>query len=81
VTAVTTNTGGSSLYNGCWLTIQVRLPADYSAPHPSSDSVTSEGGWWKIRYSMGGSASSYSTDLTTWQVSIRGSPVHLVPVQ
>lgn len=81
VTSVTTNTGGSSLYNGCWLTIQVRLPSDYSAPHPSSDSVTSEGGWWKIRYSMGGSTSAYSTDLTTWQVSIRGSPVHLVPVQ
>jgi Flp pilus assembly protein TadG len=80
VSSVTTNTGGSSLYNGCWLTIQVRLPADYDAPHPSSDSVTDEGGWWKIRYSMGGSSSSYSTDLTTWQVSIRGSPVHLVPV-
>jgi hypothetical protein len=80
VTSVTTNTGGSSLYNGCWLTIAVRLPSDYAAPHPSSDTVTSEGGWWKIRYSMGGSTSSYSTDLTTWQVSIRGSPVHLVPV-
>ncbi len=79
VTSVTTNTGGSSLYNGCWLTISIRLPSDYAAPHPSSDSVTSEGGWWKIRYSMGGSTSSYSTDLTTWQVSIRGSPVHLVP--
>lgn len=81
VTSVTTNTGGSSLFNGCWLTIQVRLPADYSAPHPSSDSITNEGGWWKIRYSMGGSTSSFSTDLTTWQVSIRGSPVHLVPVE
>jgi Flp pilus assembly protein TadG len=79
VTSVTTNTGGSSLYNGCWLTIQVALPSNYSAPHPSSDSVTSEGGWWKIRYTMGGSTSSFSTDLTTWQVSIRGSPVHLVP--
>ncbi len=79
VTSVTTNTGGSSLFNGCWLTISIRLPSDYDAPHPSSDSVTSEGGWWKIRYSMGGSTSSFSSDLTTWQVSIRGSPVHLVP--
>jgi len=79
VSSVTTNTGGSSLFNGCWLTIQVRLPDDYSAPHPSSDSVTNEGGWWKIRYSMGGSSSAFSTDLTTWQVSIRGSPVHLIP--
>jgi len=79
VTSVTTNTGGSSLFNGCWLTIDLGLPADYDAPHPSSDIVTDEGGWWKIRYTMGGSTSSYSTDLTTWQASIRGSPVHLVP--
>lgn len=79
VTSVTTNSGGSSLYNGCWLTITIRLSATYAAPHPSTDSVTSEGGWWKIRYTMGGSTSSFSTDLTTWQVSIRGSPVHLIP--
>ncbi len=79
VTSVTTNTGGSSLYNGCWLAVLVRLPSDYDAPHPAADSVTDEGGWWKIRYSMGGSTNSFSTDLTTWQVSIRGSPVHLIP--
>ena len=48
VTSVTTNTGGSSLFNGCWLTIEIPLPINYSAPHPSSDSVTNEGGWWKI---------------------------------
>jgi Flp pilus assembly protein TadG len=79
VGSVTTNTGGTSLFNGCWLTVTLALPADYDAPHPSTDTVTSEGGWWKIRYSMGGSSSSYSTDLTTWQVAIRGSPVHLIP--
>ena len=75
---MTTNTGGTSLYNGCWLTITIPLPANYSAPHPSNDHVTTEGGWWKIRYNMSGSTSSNSTDLTTWQVSLRGSPVHLV---
>ena len=53
-TSVTTNTGGNSLYNGCWLTIEVQLPPTYSAPHPSTDSTTSERGWWKIRYTMGG---------------------------
>ncbi len=37
-----------------------------------------EGGWWKIKYTMGGSTSSYSTDLTTWKVQIIGNPVHLV---
>ena len=75
VTAVTTNTGGSSLYNGCWLTIEIPLPTTYSAP---TDPVSGEDGWWKIRYTMGGSTSSFSTDLTTWQVNIRGNPVHLV---
>jgi len=78
VTSVTTNTGGTSLYNGCWLTLTIVLPNGYDAPHPSSDTVTDEGGWWKIRYNMSGSATEFSTDLTTWQVSVKGSPVHLV---
>jgi Flp pilus assembly protein TadG len=79
VTSVTTNTGGTSLYNGCWLTITIALPNGYDAPAPTSDTVTDEGGWWKIRYNMSGSTSSFSTDLTTWQVQVKGSPVHLVP--
>jgi Flp pilus assembly protein TadG len=78
VASVTTNTGGTKLYNGCWLTIEIPLPANYTAPHPSSDTVTPEGGWWKIRYSMGGSTSDAAFDLTTWQVELRGNPVHLV---
>jgi hypothetical protein len=79
VSSVTTNTGGTSLYNGCWLTIEIPLRNTYSAPSPASDAVTDEGGWWKIRYNMSGSTSNYSTDLTTWQVELRGNPVHLVP--
>ena len=78
VTSVVTNTGGSHQFNGCRLTIDVVLPATYDAPHPATDIITSEGGWWKIRYTMGGSTSANSTDLTTWEVSIKGSPVHLV---
>ena len=78
MTSVTTNTGGTSLYNGCWLTITIVLPNTYDAPHPSSDTVTNEGGWWKIRYIMSGVATEFSTDLTTWQVQVKGSPVHLV---
>jgi hypothetical protein len=27
---------------------------------------------------MSGAASDFSTDLTTWQVQVKGSPVHLV---
>jgi hypothetical protein len=64
--------------NGCWLTISIALPTTYTAPHPSADTLTTEAGWWKIRYTMGGSTSSFSTDLTGWKVSIRGNPVHLV---
>lgn len=75
VTSVTTNTGGTSLFNGCWLTIEVDIDPLYTAPN---DPVSGEPGWWKIKYNMSGSASSYSTDLTTWQVNIRGNPVHLV---
>ena len=78
VTSVVTNTGGSSRFNGCWLTITIPLPGNYNAPHPSNDTVTTDGGWWKIRYTMGGTAGSFSTDLTTWKVAIRGNPVHLV---
>lgn len=76
--SVTTNTGGTSVFNGCWLRISVTIPNDYDAPVPISETTTNEGGWWKIRYTMG-SGSGNATDLTTWQVSVRGSPVHLVP--
>jgi hypothetical protein len=73
VTSLTTNTGGSSVFNGCWLTIQIPLPDTYTAPTPPGEPGP---GWWKIRYTMGtGTANAY--DLTTWSVSIRGNPVHL----
>jgi Flp pilus assembly protein TadG len=71
--SVVTSTGGGSSgsrFNGCWLTIEIQLPNTYVAP---------QDGWWKIRYAMGGSTSEFSTDLTTWQVGIKGSPVHLLP--
>jgi hypothetical protein len=58
--------------------IEIPLPITYDAPHPSSDTVATEGGWWKIRYNMSGATTSFSTDLTTWEVAVRGNPVHLV---
>lgn len=73
--SIVTNTGGSSRFNGCWITIELQLPDDYSAP---VDPDTGERGWWKIEYEMGGEAGQFSTDLTTWQVLMRGNPVHLV---
>jgi hypothetical protein len=75
VASITTNTGGSSRFNGCWVTIEIPIPTSYAAPTPPGET---EGGWWKIRYVMGGDASNTSFDVTTWQVTIRGNPVHLV---
>jgi hypothetical protein len=67
--SITTNAGGGStgVYNGCWLTVDVTIPAGYTAPQQ---------GWWKIRYNMTGSGT--SSDVTTWTAKIRGNPVHLV---
>lgn len=65
---IETSTGGSSHFNGCWLTIDIVVSTTYSAP---------QNGWWKIQYDMIGSGA--STDETTWQVNIRGNPVHLIP--
>ena len=66
---ITTFSGSTKIYNGCWLTIQIVLPTTYSAP---------QNGWWKITYSMG-AGTAKAADLTTWQVNIRGNPVHLIP--
>lgn len=73
VVSVTTNTGGSSVFNGCWVTIQIPLPDSYSAPTPPGEPGP---GWWKVRYTMG-SGSANAFDLTTWEVRILGNPVHL----
>ena len=64
-----TTYNGTKQYDGCWLTISITVDASY-APL-----LTNE--WWKIRYTTG-TGSDYATDLTTWQVNIRGNPVHLV---
>ena len=45
----------AGVFNGCWLTIDVTIPDDYTAP---------QGGWWKIKYNMTGSGT--SIDVTTW---------------
>jgi hypothetical protein len=59
---------GSSRFNGCWITIQIPIPITYTAQ---------QSGWWKIRYNMTGTGTT-ATDITTWQVQIRGNPVHLI---
>ncbi len=66
-TFVVTNSGGTSRFNGCWLTIRAVIPDGYTAP---------QDGWWKIRYNMSGNDTSF--DVTTWTVNIIGNPVHLI---
>ena len=61
----------TGFYNNQWVTLQVALPADYSAPTPPGET---QPGWWKIEYTVG----STGQDVTTWEVNIRGNPVHLV---
>ena len=67
VNNIVTYSSGSR-FNGCWITIEIPIPTTYTAP---------QSGWWKIRYNMTGTGST-ATDITTWQVQIRGNPVHLI---
>ncbi|HXX60281.1 MAG TPA: hypothetical protein VEI48_03205 [Candidatus Sulfotelmatobacter sp.] len=76
VSSVTTNTGNNSQFNGCWVIIDVAVPTNYTAPQPTGE--TNGGGWWKIEYDMGNQSTTPAFDLTTWQVSLLGNPVHLV---
>jgi len=69
-------TGGSGVFNGQWLRLCVLLPDSYTGPQPPGEPGA---GWWKIRYTMGGTlGAAPSTDLTTWRIAVRGNPVHLV---
>ncbi len=72
VTQIQTASGGSSYFNNSVLTIQIALPASYGSVGLKPSGET-EDGWWKIEYQVGG-----GNDTTTWAVSIRGNPVHLV---
>jgi hypothetical protein len=47
--------------------LKIVLPSNYSAVYGTNS-------WWKIRYTVGSSA----TDRTTWSAKITGNPVHLV---
>jgi Flp pilus assembly protein TadG len=74
VTSLKTTISGAAQYNNSWVTLTVVLPKTYTAPVPAGEPAGTLGGWWKIRYTF----DSTTSDTTTWQVSIRGNPVHLV---
>lgn len=75
VTSIQTATGGSNHFNNSWITITVPLPNTYGQ---AGDTLRPPGetqpGWWKMEYTISASGN----DTTTWEVSIRGNPVHLV---
>ena len=71
-TAIQTYGGGGSSFDNSVLTINIPLPATYGQAGLTPAGET-EAGWWKIEYQVG-----QANDTTTWQVSLRGNPVHLV---
>jgi len=72
VTTIQTASSGGSYFNDRVITIDVNLPSTYGSSGLTPPGET-QPGWWKIEYQVSG-----GNDTTTWQVAIRGSPVHLV---
>ncbi len=77
VNVIQTARDGKSLFNNHWIDISVPLGSDYGQ---GADDLTptgeSEPGWWKVEYTI----SRGGNDTTTWEVNLKGNPVHLVPV-
>jgi hypothetical protein len=75
VTSLPTSSGSCNYYNNQWVTISAAIPASYGsggvAPQPPGEPGP---GWWKIEYGTLGTGQ----DITTWEVNIRGNPVHLI---
>lgn len=74
VTSLQTSVGGKAQFNNHMVTISIDLPKSYGKGglNPPGD-ITDEEGWWKIEYNI-----KAANDTTTWSVSIRGNPVHLI---
>jgi hypothetical protein len=70
---VTSDASGCNYFNNAWVTISVPIPVTYTAPVACCPSDPGPG-WWKIEYDTLGTGQ----DITTWQINIRGNPVHLI---
>ncbi len=62
---------GSALFNNKIVTIEVALPSNYAAGGLDPNGL-GEDGWWQVEYDVRA-----GNDTTTWEVNIRGNPVHL----
>jgi hypothetical protein len=74
VLSLQTAINGAAQFNNHLVTITIDLDPNYGAIglDPPGD-ITTEPGWWRIEYNINA-----ANDTTTWGVSIRGNPVHLV---
>jgi hypothetical protein len=74
VTSLQTSINGAAQFNNHLVTIEIQLPKTYGKVglNPPGD-ITDEDGWWRIEYNINA-----ANDTTTWAVSIRGNPVHLI---
>jgi Flp pilus assembly protein TadG len=74
VTTLQTSIAGSAQFNNRLVTISIDLGKDYGKHglNPPGD-IADEDGWWQIEYNI-----KAANDTTTWGVSIRGNPVHLI---
>ncbi|TMG35426.1 MAG: hypothetical protein E6H94_08600 [Chloroflexi bacterium] len=73
-TSLVTSTATTKYYDNQWVTISVPIPTSYTAPTPPGEPGP---GWWKIEYITSGTGQ----DVTTWEVNVRGNPVHLITPQ
>ena len=67
--------GWTHKYNGSWLKINTTIPSNDISP-TYTQMVSQFGGYWKMLYDIGPGDS--GNDTTTWEISVNGSPVHLV---
>lgn len=74
VTSLQTSIAGKAQFNNHLVTITIDLGRNYgkNGLNPPGD-VADEDGWWQIEYNINA-----ANDTTTWGVSIRGNPVHLI---
>src|SRR5437867_3028867 len=70
-TSLVTSSSSGMFYNNQWVTLLVPIPTSYTAPTPPGEPGP---GWWKIEYGTLGTG----LDVTTWEVNVRGNPVHLI---
>ena len=70
-TSLQTSNATTTFYNNQWVTLSVQIPTNYTAPTPPGEPGP---GWWKVEYNSLGSGA----DVTTWEVNVRGNPVHLI---